>query len=219
MAETTVSPIKPAAEARPDKIARAARAVAPKAVARIAAALGAPPETPEPTALLDTVQSASTPTHEKGSTDMATAFTPNFTAPEKLQTLFADAQSRAKDGMAKSAKLVEEMSDFTKGNVEAVMASGRIAAKGAETFGQDAASYGKKSFEDAAAAIKGMVAAKSPTELLKLQSDYARSSFDAAVAEGTRMSEAWLKLFGEIAQPLSTRVALAAEKIKMPLAN
>lgn len=151
---------------------------------------------------------------------MATSFAPtNFSvSPESIQAMFADMQTRAKASVEKSSKLVEEMSDFAKGNVEAVMTSGRIAAKGAETLGQEAVEYGKKSFEGAAAAFKGMVAAKSPTELFKLQSDYARASFDAAVSEGSKLSEAWLKLFGDIAQPLSTRVALAADKIKAPVA-
>ena len=149
---------------------------------------------------------------------MATTFAPtSFSAsPEGIQAMFTDMQSRAKASVEKNSKLVEEISAFAKGNVEAVMTSGRIAAKGAETLGQEAVEYGKKSFEDAAAAFKGMVAAKSPTELFKLQSDYARASFDAAVTEGSKLSEAWLKLFGDIAQPLSSRVALAADKIKTP---
>lgn len=151
---------------------------------------------------------------------MATTFAPsNFAvSPEGIQSMFADLQTRAKASVEKSAKLAEEVGEFAKGNVEAVMTSSRIAAKGAETIGQEVVEYGKKSFEGAAAAFKTMAAAKSPTELFKLQSDYARASFDAAVTEGSKMSEAWLKLFGDIAQPLSNRMALAADKIKAPAA-
>jgi phasin family protein len=159
-------------------------------------------------------------TPQRGPSIMATTFAPAGadTANEQMQSMFGDVQSRAKTAMERGAKLVEEMNELTKGNVEAMMASGRVAAKGVESLGQGAAEYSKKSFESAAAAWKGMAAAKSPTELFKLQSDYARSSFDVAVAEGSRVSEAWLKLMGEIAQPLSTRIAVAAEKIKAPLA-
>ena len=183
-------------------------APAPMAIAEPAPAANAP-------ATLATPEPAST----KGPS-MATTFAPSSAAvtPEGIQSMFSDIQTRAKASVEKSAKLAEEMGEFAKGNVEAVMTSGRIAAKGAETLGQEAVEYGKKSFEGAAAAFKTMIAAKSPTELFKLQSDYARSSFDAAVTEGSKLSEAWLKLFGEIAQPLSSRVALAAEKIKAPVA-
>jgi len=56
---------------------------------------------------------------------------------------------------------------------------------------------------------------KSPTEFVKLQSDYLRTTFDALIAETSRSTEAMLKLAGEVAQPISSRVALAAEKVKI----
>ncbi|HET8611906.1 MAG TPA: TIGR01841 family phasin [Sphingomonas sp.] len=146
---------------------------------------------------------------------MAEKFTNQFT-PEHVQALFGDASERARAAMEKSAKFVEEFTDFAKGNVEAVMTSGRVAVQGAETLGQDFADYGKKHFEGATAAFKSFAAAKSPTELFQLQSDYAKSAFDNAVAQGSKFSESWLKLAGEIVQPLSSRVAVAAEKIKAP---
>ena len=152
----------------------------------------------------------------KGIAAMATAFnTPPFAA-DNVQNLFGDMRDRAKTSMEKGARFAEEFGEFAKGNVEALMASGRVAAQGVETLGQEAADYGKKSFESASSAVKGFAAAKSPTELFQLQSDYARSSFDAMVAEGSRVTEAWVKLAGEIMQPLSTRLAVAAEKVKAP---
>jgi phasin family protein len=108
----------------------------------------------------------------------------------------------------------EEMTEFTKGNFEAVVASAKTAAKGAETLGQEIAEYGKKSFETASATAKSMTMAKTPTELFQLQSEFAKSSFDSAVAEMSKLSEAWLKLAGDVIQPLSSRYALAAEKFK-----
>ncbi|WP_419825925.1 phasin family protein [Sphingomonas sp.] len=152
----------------------------------------------------------------KGIAAMATAFnTPPFAA-DNVQNLFGDMRDRAKTSMEKGAKVAEELGEFAKGNVEAFMTSGRVAAKGVETLGQEAVDYGKKSFESASNAVKGFAAAKSPTELFQLQSDYARSSFDAMVAEGSRVTEAWVKLAGEVMQPLSTRLAVAAEKVKAP---
>ncbi|MFX7060050.1 phasin family protein, partial [Acinetobacter baumannii] len=64
------------------------------------------------------------------------------------------------------------------------------------------------------AALKSFASVKSPTELFQLQSDYARSSFDALVAETSKTTEAMLKLAGEVFQPISNRFAVAAEKIK-----
>ena len=64
----------------------------------------------------------------------------------------------------------------------------------------------------------GFAAVKSPTELFQLQGEYAKASFDSAVAEASKLSETMMKFAGEIAQPLSNRYALAAEKIKTTVA-
>lgn len=132
----------------------------------------------------------------------------------KAQAVFADMNERTKAAVEKSTKLVEEMNEFAKGNLEAVVESSRIAAKGFESMGQDAAEYGRKQFETATAALKGMASAKSPTDFFKLQSDFVRGAFDTYVAEASKNTEAMLKLAGDAAQPLSSRFAVAAEKIK-----
>ena len=133
----------------------------------------------------------------------------------KAQAMFADVNDRAKGAMAKSAKLFEDASAFNKGNVEALVESSKIAAKGIETLGQGAAEYTRKQFEDATAAFKTLATVKSPTEFMKLQGDYMRSMFDAMVAETSRSTETMLKLAGEVVQPISNRMAVAADKMKI----
>jgi phasin family protein len=135
-------------------------------------------------------------------------------ASERVQALFGEVSERAKGAYEKSVKLGEEMTEFQKGNVEALVESSKLAAKAAESLGQEAADYARKSFESSSTAFKTFASAKSPTELFKLQSDYMKSSFDAAVAESSKVTEAWLKLAGEITQPLSNRFAVAVEKAK-----
>jgi len=142
---------------------------------------------------------------------MATNFETNTA---KAQALFTDFNDRTKAAVEKSTKLVEEANEFAKGNVEALVESGRIAAKGFETLGQDAAEYGRKSFESATAALKSFASVKSPTDFFKLQSDFVRGAFDSYVAEASKNTEAVMKLAGDAAQPLSNRFAIAAEKVK-----
>lgn len=141
-------------------------------------------------------------------TDQAAAST------AKAQAFFTDAGERAKGAVAKSSKLFEDATAFGKGNVEALVESSKIAAKGFETLGQDAAEFGRKQFEEATAAFKTLATVKSPTEFMKLQSDFVRSAFDSMVAETSRSTEIVLKLAGEVAQPISNRIAVAAEKMK-----
>lgn len=150
----------------------------------------------------------------KGFMKMATAPDTTYAAADKIQAMFGDVNERAKTAVEKSSKMAEDMTELTKGNVEALVASGRVAAKGAESMTHEAAEFGKKSFESATGAFKSFAAVKSPTELFQLQSEYAKTSFDSMVAEASKLSESMLKLMGEIAQPLSSRYAVAAEKIK-----
>jgi phasin family protein len=151
----------------------------------------------------------------EGLEDMATVAASSATdTANKAEAAFGDFSSRFKTAFEKSSKVGEEMVDFAKGNVEAVIASARVAAQAGETLSQDAAAYGKKHFESATQAFRSFATVKSPTELFQLQSEYAKASFDSAVAEASRLSETFLKVAGEIAQPISNRVAIAAEKFK-----
>jgi len=149
----------------------------------------------------------------KESIEMATVAS-HTEAAEKAQAMFAEFTNRFKTAFEKSTKYGEEFADFAKGNVEAVIASSKVAAKAGEALGQEAAEYGRKNLEAATAAFKSFASVKSPTELFQLQSEFAKASFDSAVAEASRVSESLLKVAGDIAQPISNRYALAAEKIK-----
>jgi phasin family protein len=144
-----------------------------------------------------------------------TAETNTRTATNAAESIFADAQARTTGAMDKGAKLVEELAQFNKGNLEAIVESGKIAARGFESLGQDVAAFAKQSFEQQSAAWRTLGTVKSPTEFMKLQGELIRQSFDQLVQQGSRQTETMLKLAGEVAQPLSNRVAVAAEKIKV----
>jgi phasin family protein len=135
-------------------------------------------------------------------------------AADQFRAAFGDVSERAKAAAEKSAKIVEQFADLTRGNVEAIVASSKIAAKGVETLSQDAAEYSRKSFEEASAALKSFAEVKSATDFFRLQGDFARSAFDAAVAESARVSETMLKLAGEVAEPINSRYTVAAERVK-----
>lgn len=199
VAEDGPSPVPPVLKAPVRKPA----AKKPERVVEVAATESQPPVAEEPAA------PAARSTKDFPMVETIQAMT------DKTKTMFAEANERAKAGMEKGAKAFEDVNAFHKGNLEAIVESSKIAARGAEKMGQDAAAYAKASYENATTAFKAMTAVKSPTELFQLQGDFARTAFDAWMAEASRSTEAALKLAGEIAQPISNRVALAAEKIKV----
>jgi phasin family protein len=210
-------------------------AIETAAIATVEAAADIVAEAPEPVVqLLDTapliaeaeaeiavetieaIGSPATTIIDKGVIIMAktdTAGAGKFTA-ERLQAAFGDVNERAKAAVEKSGKLLEEATELTKGNVEALVASSKIAAKGVETLSQEAADYGRRSFEDASAALKSFAEVKSPTDFFRLQSEFAKSAFDSMVSESSKLSEAVIKLAGDVAQPLTNRYSVAAERVK-----
>jgi len=129
-----------------------------------------------------------------------------------FQSLFADANQRSQDLAQRSQKVAEELADLARANVEAVVEAGRVATEGARSIGQDVVAKQRDGFEAAADAIRSLAEAKSPTEYLQLQGDFARASFDRAVSESSKLTESLVKLAGEAFQPLSNRASANAER-------
>ena len=129
-----------------------------------------------------------------------------------FQALFAEANDRSQELAKKSQKVAEELADLTRANVEAVVEAGRVAAEGARAIGQDVVASSRDGVEQAADAIRSLAEAKSPTEYLQLQGEFARASFDRAVAESSKLTESLVKLAGEAFQPLSNRATANAER-------
>jgi phasin family protein len=129
-----------------------------------------------------------------------------------LQTFFAEANERGQELVKKSQKVAEELADLARANVEAVVEASRVAAEGAKAIGQDVVAKQRDGVEQAADAIRSLAEAKSPTEYLQLQTEFARASFDRAIAESSKLTESLVKLAGEAFQPISNRAAANAER-------
>ena len=129
-----------------------------------------------------------------------------------FQSIFADANERGQDFAKRGQKVAEELADLARANVEAVVEAGRVASEGARSIGQDVVAKQRDGFEQAADAIRSLAEAKSPTEYLQLQGDFARASFDRAIAESSKLTESLVKLAGEAFQPLSNRASANAER-------
>jgi phasin family protein len=136
---------------------------------------------------------------------------PNFSG---FQTAMTDAQAKAKAAFDKSSSLLSEAGEFAKGNLEALVESGKILAEGVQELGSTIAAEGRTAFETATTDMKELAAAKSPTEFMSIQSNLARKNFDSAVAYGSKNSEAMLKLISDMFAPISGRVSLAVEKAR-----
>lgn len=143
---------------------------------------------------------------------MATAKKTDFTKTAK--EALADVQTRAKTAFAKSSELASEVTEFNKGNVEAVVESGKIFLSGVQSIGREQIEVTKSAVETVTEDFKKMAAVKSPTELMQLQGELARRNFDAAVSFGSKNTESLVKLYNDAFAPISSRISVAVEKIK-----
>lgn len=124
------------------------------------------------------------------------------------------AQAKAKEALSKTSAAAGEYTDFAKGNVEALVESGKILAVGLQEIGNQAVAESKSAFETLVADAKSLSSVKSPIDFFKLQTELLRRNIDHAVAYGSKTSESMIKLTSDAIAPLSGRVTLAIEKVK-----
>jgi phasin family protein len=129
-----------------------------------------------------------------------------------FEKIVADATGRGEEAVRRSRKAAEELADIYRGNLDAFVEAGRIAASGAQSISQSVVAKSRDSIEQAATTVRSFAEAKSPTELLQLQSDYARSAFDRLVEDSSNLTESLVKLAGEAFQPLSNRASANVER-------
>ena len=135
-------------------------------------------------------------------------------AKSRFQGAVAEMNEKAKVAVEKSTKAMEEISELTKGNFDAMVESSKIATKGIETLSQEAVEYGRKSFEKSTATFKSFAAVKTPAEFFQLQSDLLSASLDSFASVAAKNSEAMIKLAGDVSKPISNRVAIVTDKVK-----
>ena len=205
--ETPVKTKTVAAKAKPvqKKAAKpAAKKVAPKKAAAKTLAPKPAKTAPKPAALATKGLKTMNDTVKKFAEDAKT----------RAETLTADFNEKAKEAFAKTSKLAEEAVEFNKANIEALVESGKIAAKGIETLGQEGVTFARKSFEDTTAALKGYTAVKTPADFFKLYAENSKKAFDAAVAQTSKTSELVVKLTNDSFAPISNRVSVITSKMK-----
>lgn len=134
---------------------------------------------------------------------------------EQTTKMMGDMSERTKAASEKTTQMMTQASEFGRGNVEALVEAGKIGTEGFQELGRENMEFAKKSFENSSSAMKDFSSIKSPTELFQLQGEYARKNFDVMVGQASKNTEKMVKLFGDMFQPISNRMAEAGEKMKI----
>src|SRR5271157_1194808 len=122
-------------------------------------------------------------------------------------------QKQATQSMAKVMKTAEEFVSFNQGNLEALIKSGQILATGMQDLGKQVAATAQARLKESMATFKALGSVKSVKEAIDLQTTYARSSIEKAMADTSKLTDASFKLAEQAIAPLTARVTLAVEKL------
>lgn len=131
-----------------------------------------------------------------------------------VKSIAADVQSKAKTAYAKGSVVAGELGTITKGNVEAVVASGKILGQGFKELGQESIAEGKQAVDTLVADIKAFAAVRSPVELFNLQLKLAKRNIDSALALSSKNGKALGKLANAAAAPISSQVKANVAKLR-----
>lgn len=135
-------------------------------------------------------------------------------AKARAEAFAGDFQARAKAAAEKGQEFAKDAVEFNKGNVEAIVESLKITAKGMQTMGEELVGFAKETVADTTDAAKRYAAVKSPTEFFQLQSELSKTALDKAVKNGAKATEMTVKLANDAFQPISSRIAVAVSKLK-----
>ncbi|HWA01188.1 MAG TPA: TIGR01841 family phasin [Caulobacterales bacterium] len=128
------------------------------------------------------------------------------TATEAFEQVTTASSEAMRENIDRSMAALSEASAFGKENLEAWMASAAATQKGIETLSARAVAFSKTALENHMAATKSLMTSKSVQEFVEKQSEYARSSFDAYVAELTSLSDLVSGVTKEAIKPINDRM-------------
>lgn len=107
----------------------------------------------------------------------------------------------------------EDVTQSSKDNVEAVVKSSQILAKAAEELNKAISTFAQSSLELNVQASQALLGAKSLQDLVEVQQELARSSFDHFITGSSKISDMAVKVTNEAFEPIQARVNHTIEKL------
>lgn len=109
----------------------------------------------------------------------------------------------------------EDIFSFGKENIEAMVQSSTLAAKGFEELVKAYAAYTGQTIDKANATVKALAAAKSPTEFVQLQAQLAKENTESLLAETKKLAEIVNTIVTSSLEPIQARVKAATDLYKV----
>lgn len=131
---------------------------------------------------------------------------------ETVEAAVAMGKEKVEEIQDTYAKAYEDFAKYSQDAMQVYVKAGGIFAKGAEDIGKAYFDFAKVTAESGVEVTKAVLAAKTLNDVVDVQSDYAKETFDKFVAEGTKISELSLKVANETFAPIKKQVQTTVEK-------
>jgi hypothetical protein len=115
---------------------------------------------------------------------------------------FDQLAAHARETMNQSMKSMHVMSGMSVVTLDALLEASRIASKGLETIASEVANQSKQRLERTLTTAQSMVSAKTVPELIQMQSAFARTEFESAIAEYSKLSQTMSHTLVAVFEPL-----------------
>ncbi|MGE0596079.1 MAG: phasin family protein [Hyphomonadaceae bacterium] len=135
-------------------------------------------------------------------------------ATEAFEQVTSASNEAVRENIDRSIAAMSEVSAFGKENFEAMLASAAATQKGFETLSARYVAFSKQALENHVAATKSLMTSKSVQEFVEKQNEYAKSSFDAYVAEVTESAELVSGIAKEAFAPINERVSAVGQLVQ-----
>jgi hypothetical protein len=123
---------------------------------------------------------------------------------------------KSREAMEQSIQTANFLAIMTRGNVDALLASSRVATGSLQSMANEVADYSKTTLERTTAAARALQQAKSATELMELQSAFARTEFTSAISEVLKLSEAMFQTMTAVFEPLQKQAVESLAMKQLP---
>ena len=107
---------------------------------------------------------------------------------------------------------VEEIQKFGKQQFEAVAAATTSFSKGLQEIATETSDYSKKAIAANTSVVEKLLGAKNVETAIQIQTEFAKSAYEAFVAEATKLGELYAKLAKEAFKPIETAYVKAPAK-------
>lgn len=132
---------------------------------------------------------------------------------------YEQALAAGQRNMDAAVKRYDDFTAFGREAVEAWIAAGNAATKGIEALNAEMMAFGKSQFDDGVAASKGVMSARTLKEAFEMQSEFAKTSFDAMMSESTKIGQMVAKTSQDAAAPINATYQTAFDRFVKPFAT